>query len=232
MTYEVGEIAVEYVSHTGDDLTVVNAARVSLDKESAYDPSGALQARDLGLLRFLARNDHWSPFAHPQITLRMTAPIFVARQLMRHEQGLHINEMSRRYTEGNVELFVPDEWRQRAETRTGLVRKPVGLTAQVFADGIVLSAYEEAVDAYENLLKAGVAPEQARMILPQAAITRWYWTGSLAAFARVYRQRTVPAAQEETATAAEQIAEVVEPLFPESWPLLVGKSVDSGDKPA
>ena len=208
-------ICVDYVSHMGDDLTVVNAARVSLAKETS-----SLRDRDKSLLRFLAENGHWSPFGHPQVTFRVHAPIFVARQLMRHKEGLHINELSRRYTEGGLAFYEPEVWRKRPTTRMAPVDQALDPWWAAEADTTLSAAYAAAEDRYNELIELGVAPEQARMVLPQGLMTTWYWTGSLAAFARVYRLRATPEAQQDTAGVALQIGDHMRRLFPLSWPLL------------
>lgn len=216
---------VELVSHMGSDLTVVNAARVSFAKESSYDYDTHeqvwnLKDTDERLIAYLARHGHWSPFAHPQITLRIKAPIFVARQLQKHQVGLAWNEVSRRYVDSEPEFYVPEGWRKRAEN----VKQ--GSSDELTEDNehfrIVYAEFTgRALGTYEGLISQGVCPEQARMVLPQSTYTTWYWTGSLYAFSRVVRQRTDTHAQRETREVAEGIAKVIKPLFPVSWKELV-----------
>jgi len=224
----------EYIDHLGTDLTVVNAARVSFDKESQWVPAedddfmvaGAeLSEKDKRLISYLARHGHWTPFSHPQITLRYTVPIFVARQEFKHIVGFTRNEVSRRYVDHPPEFFKPDVWRPRPDksmkqgSGTGAVKVPT-----LRDHGACIQPYDYAIEAaqraYTALLEAGVAPEQARMVLPQAMYTSYYITGSLAAFARFYRQRTDSHAQEEIRQLAYQVGRIIQPLFPESWEAL------------
>lgn len=205
-------------AHMGDDLMVVNAARVSFAKES--ERCETLSAGDAKLIGFLARNGHWTPFAHPQLTFHIKAPIFVARQLFKHKIGLTENEVSRRYVDSDPEFFLPDVWRGRA------ANKKQG-SEGVIDDGgppyYAKVAYDTALRSYKHMLDRGVAPEQARMVLPQAMYTEWYWTGSLAAWARVCGLRDHEDAQAETAEIARQISDAIVPLFPVSWSSLRGK---------
>lgn len=205
---------VEYLNHLGSDLAIVNAARVSMDKHHAeFDPDS-----DTRLLRYLAREKHWTPFAHAQISLRVSAPIFVARQLAKHQIGLVWNEISRRYVDHEPEFYTPAEWRERAENvkqGSGDAMKEQGV-ARMFYEQALL----EAQDQYRHLLGIGICPEQARMILPQSMMTTWIWTGSLAAFARVCGLRLDSHAQSETREIAVQIAEICAIHFPVSWAAL------------
>lgn len=229
---KIAHIQVDYVDHMGTDLTVVNAARVSFDKESEWEApdvpaddcgwvDAVLSARDSALIAYLAKNNHWSPFAHTSIQLRIKAPIFVARQLVKHQVGGVWNEVSRRYVDSEPEFWFPKVWRGRPE---GGMKQ--GSTGEVDESAMWTSAAKEHVKNcvawYESAIAAGVAPEQARMILPQNMMTEWYWTGSLMFFARVCKLRLDSHAQSETRDVAERIAEVVEPLFPVSWAALMG----------
>jgi len=224
-------IETRYIAHSGDDLMVVNAARVSFAKESEWEaiavyredfgPVGVeskLSGRDLTLIRYLAEHAHWTPFAHPQITLHVKAPIFVRAQCFKHKVGFVENEVSRRYVDDEPEFFVPEVWRGRATD------KKQGSTGEVPRFGPTLDyqhAIETAFGAYRSLLKQGVAPEQARMVLPQSMMTEWYWSGSLAAWARFCRQRMGKDAQAETGDVARQCAAIIATLFPVSWAALV-----------
>lgn len=230
----------EYINHMGSDLTVVNAARVSFDKESEWDAklegvsvTNALSAADAKLIVYLAKHNHWTPFSHPQITLRETVPIFVARQRFKHMVGFTYNEVSRRYVDGAPEFFVPEVWRSRPE---GSVKQGSGtdtvthleyLLSPITGQTIELpidEAYEHLIrtceTTYNLMLTAGVAPEQARMVLPQSMMTSYYVTGSLAAFARAYKQRIDPHAQVEIQELAKQWGEIIAPLFPTAWKAL------------
>lgn len=216
----VNRSTVDYLDHLGSDLTIVNAARVSFDKESEWyfddGCSKMLQAKDFSLINYLARHNHWSPFAHTSIQLRVTAPIFVARQLVKHQVGGVWNEVSRRYVDDEPVFYFPDKWRKRAENvKQGSSNEAadVGNGPKLSVDGLLM--------LYQNLLLADVAPEQARMILPQNMMTSWYWTGSLMFFYRVWKQRSDSHAQMETQEVAKQIAGVCEQLFPVSWKALV-----------
>lgn len=226
-------IKVDYVDHMGTDLTVVNAARVSFDKESDWKldfskdhkfGDNVLSAADVKLIAYLAKHNHWSPFAHTSIQLRVKAPIFVARQLVKHQVGGVWNEVSRRYVDSEPEFYFPDVWRGRPtdgakQGSSGVVDDNGDYSPSAGAR----SAVYETMRHYDWMLSVGVAPEQARMILPQNMMTEWYWTGSLMFFARVCAQRLDPHAQAETSEVARQIADIVRPLFPVSWMALTGK---------
>ena len=218
----------EYINHMGDDLTVVNAARVSFDKESEWEPAegddfmiaGAiLSERDTKLVKYLARHGHWTPFAHPQITMRETVPIFVARQRFKHMIGFTYSETSRRYVDDAPEFFVPESWRARPD---GSVKQGSGsdVDDQNLCKNHYWTATQAARQAYESLLEAGVAPEQARMVLPQSMMTSYYVTGSLAAWARAYNQRIDAHAQREIQDLAKWWGQIIEPLFPTAWKAL------------
>jgi len=205
---------VEYVDHMGDDLTVVNAARVSFANHKEV-----FQAGDINLIKYLAKHNHWTPFAHPQITLRIKAPIPIRVQFFKHKQGFVENEISRRYVSFKPDFYYP-QWRG----------KPEGNAKQGSEDFIELSnrlqteykvILHNALETYNSLIEEGVAPEQARFVLPQAMYTEWYWTGSLAAYARFYKQRIDPNAQWEVQKYAEAVGEIIEPLFLVSWKHLI-----------
>lgn len=241
---KIADMSVELVDHMGSDLSVVNAARVSFAKESTLDFStsgdmdlGSLRESDQRLISYLASHGHWSPFAHAFVTLRIKAPVFVARQMVKHQVGLSWNEESRRYIDEEPEFHLPNKWRAKPE---GSIKQGSGNgeVAQYvftefgkghpFAYGIDESA-EEVVEAhtkyalkvYNALLYANVAPEQARMVLPLNTMTNWIWSGSLMAFARVCRQRLDPHAQLECQEVAQQINKIIEPLYPHSWKALL-----------
>ena len=229
---------VALVDHMGTDLTVVNAARVSFDKESEWEvaypagdmgnPTTILSDKDAKLITYLAKHNHWSPFAHTSIQLRIKAPIFVARQLVKHQVGGVWNEVSRRYVDSEPEFWFPEQWRGRP---AGSMKQGSSGTVEACdviypdeATGINWTPEEIcqlALDWYTMAIANGLAPEQARMILPQNTMTEWYWTGSLMFFVRVCRERLDPHAQQETREIAERIAELVAPLFPVSWSALM-----------
>ena len=224
-------IKVDHVDHMGSDLSVVNAARVSFDKQSEWQWTPAmhrgdtqqafLSEADTKLIAYLAKHNHWSPFAHTSIQLRIKAPIFVARQLVKHQAGGIWNEVSRRYVDSEPEFYFPEVWRGRPID--GAKQGSSGEANTTMADEWVAGSVEECLSTYNALLEHNVAPEQARMILPQGVMTEWYWTGSLMFFARVCAQRLDPHAQAETSEVARQIADIVRPRFPVSWMALTGK---------
>ena len=203
----------------GDDRTVVDAARVSFDKASQLGEEVA----DTKLINYLAKHGHWTPFSHPQITMRYIVPIFVARQEFKHIVGFTRNEVSRRYVDDTPEFYVPEVWRSRPE---GSVKQGSG--GEVKDNEAVKQAYDRALDtAYEtyvDMIDAGVAPEMARMILPQSMYTSYYVTGSLAAFARFVKQRTDPHAQVEIQELAKMVDGVIRPLYPVSWSALISSN--------
>lgn len=230
----ISPIKVSYVNHMGDDLSVCNAARVSFDKESAYEEfevthggmAERLSDRDQGLIKYLATHNHWSPFAHTSITLRVSAPIFVARQLVKHQVGGVWNEVSRRYVDTEPEFYIPDVWRGRSKNAKQGSEGTLDKIWWVPEDSYysISTGVEEITFAclrrYNQMIKEGVCPEQARMVLPQNTMTEWWWTGSLMFFARVCKQRLDPHAQKECRDVAEQINKICEGLFPYSWEAL------------
>lgn len=239
---QVAKMKAEYVNHMGSDLTVVNAARVSFDKESEWEKveitkaadgspcplyfDHQLSEADTKLIGYLAKHNHWSPFAHTSIQLRIKAPIFVARQLVKHQVGGVWNEVSRRYVDSEPEFYMPEVWRGRPvggmkQGSSGTVERFQTGEGEFITSGVAEYVCRDALTAYNRLLEGGVAPEQARMLLPQNMMTEWYWTGSLMFFCRVCRERLAPGAQQETREVAEQIAEVVAPLFPVAWSALM-----------
>jgi thymidylate synthase (FAD) len=218
---------VEYIEHMGSDLTVVNAARVSFAKTSEWetteDGTYKLSQRDERLIKYLAQHNHWTPFAHPQITLRIKAPIFVRTQLFKHKVGFTENEISRRYVTNEPEFYTPD-WRSAPtdgakQGSSDFIYDPVVEDLDRMYNRIAL----ESVDIYKELMKNGVAPEQARSVLPQGTYTEWWWTGSLSAYARVFKQRIDAHAQWEIQQYANAIEKILEPLFPHSWAVLTAK---------
>ena len=217
-------IKATYIDHMGSDLSVVNAARVSFGKVSDWDePSmgkaSGLSDRDAKLVRYLAVHKHISPFGHAFCTWHVKAPVFVARQLVKHK-FLRWNEISRRYVDDEPEFYKPDVWRGRsADKKQGSegVVKLYGVAEQIVDDYVA-----EALTAYQVLLEAGVAPEQARMVLPQSTMTEWYWSGSLDALADMCNLRCTGDTQLETRLVANQICDKMRELFPVSWLALRG----------
>lgn len=212
-------IKAELINHLGSDLTVVNSARVSFNKESQMTEDLRLNAQDHRLITYLAKHHHFTPFTHPQITLRETVPIFVARQRFKHVVGFTYNEVSRRYVDEPPEFFIPKVWRSRPE---GSVKQGSGDVheATLAFSSIYAEYLKNAKATYENMIACGVAPEQARMVLPQSMLTSYYVTGSLAAFARAYVQRKGTHAQEEIQQLASEWGEIIAPLYPVSWAAL------------
>ena len=210
-------MSVELVDKMGSDLSVVNAARVSFGKKHT-----AMTEGDKKLINYLAKHEHWSPFAHATLQFHIEAPIFVARQLVKHQVGLAWNEISRRYVDSDPEYFYPDTWRSRpVDKKQGSGDETiVWLDRNQRVGAAVYKVVELANDTYQKMLDAGISPEQARMVLPQNTITEWYWTGSLYAFARVCNLRCKEDAQEETRDVAWAIDILARDNFPESWKAL------------
>ena len=275
------DISCEYITHMGDDLNVVNNARVSFDKESKWmlDFSkdhkfgdNVLSDQDQGLIRFLATGfrksewnemiqsvrtmsdlevhklflklrrhaTHWAPMAHPHVQIRITAPIFLARQYVKHQIGLTWSETSRRYVDDEPTFWFPDGWRARPEG--GIKQGSSDTCVETMEshtfdlDGGDLYFRQEApvqhfaqqsadiaLDTYLDMIEAGVAPELARINLPQNMMVTWRWTGSLAAFARVCQQRCDAHAQKEAQILGNQISDIMSELFPVTWDAMVGE---------
>lgn len=210
---------VQYVSHMGDDLTVANAARVSFNKVSEK-----FVDKDAKLIQYLAKHNHWTPFAHPQITLRVKAPISIRTQLFKHKQGFVENEISRRYVSDGPAIYNP-RWRSSPTNGAKQGSEDFLECGDNYntCNTVYDMAIREAIIAYNTLLARGVAPEQARFVLPQGTYTEWWWTGSLAAYARVCKLRSDSHAQWEVQQYADAIGKVVSNLFPVSWQALVPK---------
>jgi len=239
---KISDIEVSLVHHVGDDLDVVNAARVSFDKESEWEKNensyGHLCVKDERLISYLAKHKHHSPFNHSFISFRVKAPIFVARQLVKHK-FMPWNEVSRRYVDSEPEFYFPGNgnWRYKADN----VKQGSGMGGaalfheegqeDLFADydnkydpdlHAALLA-EGALSLYQLMIKGGVCPEQARMVLPQNTMTEWRWSGSLGAFLDMLVLRLDPHTQAETRVVAEKIAVIVKELFPVSYAAYLGE---------
>jgi thymidylate synthase (FAD) len=216
-------IKVTYIDHMGSDLTVANAARVSFGKTSEMedDPWGPprLKKKDDKLIRYLAKHKHISPFGHCFASFHIKAPIFVARQLVKHK-FLRWNEISRRYVDDGPECYVPDVWRGRSAD------KKQGSDGEVTVPVVARTLYGSQVEVYQSLLQCGVAPEQARMVLPQSTMTEWYWSGSLDAFADMCRLRITPDTQYESRQVALGVDKIMLRIFPVSWEALEGYGND------
>ena len=214
----VSDMNVELIDSMGSDLTVVNAARVSFNKQSS-----SFKDKDGNLIRYLAKHGHWTPFGHCTLQFKIKAPIFVARQLVKHQIGLTWNEVSRRYVKDEPEFFIPEVWRanpENAKQGSSETEKIEYLNEKEFIKNSVEAIYLKALDLYKQMLGAGVCAEQARMVLPLGAFTEWYWTGSLYAFARVCNLRCAKDTQKETRYVANKIAEEAQKIFPVSWKYL------------
>lgn len=234
----------ELIDSMGSDITVVDAARVSFNKESDWNwvvtedgfDEAVLFEKDEKLISYLAKHGHWTPFAHPQITMRETVPIFVARQRFKHMVGFTYNEVSRRYVDDDPEFYVPEVWRGKpVNAKQGSSDEVIDwleLDENVVWDDptspkLTVNPHEMYRDfiqhaemLYTLMINNGVAPEQARMVLPQSMYTSYYVTGSLAAWARAYKQRIDPHAQKEIQDLAKQWGDIIQPLFPVSWEAL------------
>lgn len=219
---------VELINNMGSDLSVVNAARVSFDKGSEWNfwnDDGVvkkyMKPKDVDLIEYLAKHKHWSPFSHPQLQFRIKAPIFVARQLGKHQVGLAWNEISRRYVDTTPEFFFPEVWRKYSEDKKqGSSNEIIDINPKNLMTDPYQSSVDRALWTYDYLLEKGVCPEQARMVLPQAAYTQWFWTGSLYAFSRVCNLRMAEDSQEETREIAKGIDKHCKKLYPNSWKAL------------
>jgi thymidylate synthase (FAD) len=208
---KISKMGVLYVDHMGSDVSVVNSARVSTANDNRFKTE--IDSKDEGLIRYLARFKHNSPFMHNSITLKLKVPIFVARQLAKHQVGGVINEVSRRYVDEEPEFYFPDSWRARPEKS---IKQGSGGVID-FDDSFMYDAVQTCLDAYNHALDNGVAPELARMVLPQNMMTEFYWTGSLFFFDRVRYFRVDHHAQEESRQIGNMIATECEKLFPVSW---------------
>jgi thymidylate synthase (FAD) len=200
------KMQVDYIQHCGTDLSVVNAARVSFNKESKI-----IDDKDIKLIKYLSDHEHTSPFNHAFLTVRVKAPIFVARQLVKHK-FMPWNEVSRRYVDSDPEFYVPYDWRKRASnvkqgSSDEAVNRLWGLDP----------LYKQQLTLYNRMLKVGVCPEQARMVLPQSMYTEWYWSGTLGAFLDMLKLRLKTDTQQETRAIAEMIADIVKQYWPESY---------------
>lgn len=230
---------VDYITHMGSDLTVANAARVSFDKQSEWElvdydeeyieetrtvykhPVHKLKSGDVRLIKFLAEHNHWSPFSHCFLQFRIKAPIFVARQLGKHQVGLAWNEISRRYVDNEPEFYFPEKWRKKNPD------KKQGSYDNEFVDfKFAEECQPKAVvnmcrELYHAMIDMEVCAEQARMILPQNMYTEWIWSGSLYAFARICNLRLKKDTQEETRFIAQEISTIASKHFPTSWNTLL-----------
>jgi len=222
---------VELVDFMGTDLTVVNAARVSFNKESSFklnEMGENLENKDIKLVEYLAKHDHFTPFTHATVTMREKVPLFVARQRFKHTIGFSYNEVSRRYVDEDPEFYKPTDWRGKAvDKKQGSSDVVVDINpATDNGRKAMMDDYDIAINrciwVYKHLLRKGVCPEQARMVLPQSMYTEYYVTGSLYAWARAYNLRSKEDAQQEIQELAKEWDNIMIMLFPESWIALTG----------
>lgn len=240
----MSQIKVEYINHCGDDLSVVNAARCSFDKESEWLTSGSkndyegvvfqkingfpvnLKKEDAKLINYLATHKHYSPFNHSFISVRVKAPVFVARQLVKHK-FMPWNEVSRRYVKDEPEFYTPDYWRAAADNvKQGSTEEdayPEAIYGNASWFGDIEDHHKEALKYYNHLIDSGVCAEQARQVLPQSMMTTWVWSGTLGAFCDMLKLRLDSHTQYETWLVAQEVAKIVEELFPVSYKALVGE---------
>lgn len=224
-------MSVTYVDHMGTDLDVVNAARVSFHKESewSFHPSGVphsgqkfLSDNDKKLIKYLSTHNHWSPFSHCTVKFRVKAPIFVARQLIKHTVGFSWNEVSRRYVDSDPEFYFPEGWRGRNKNLKQGSKDDYVHGSDCYMDAA--KRYVRHLDQlYKGMISGGICPEQARMLLPQNLMTEWIWTGTLYAWARMCQLRLDSHTQRETQQIAKDVNKYMTNLFPESWEALMNK---------
>lgn len=235
----MSEIKVEYINHCGDDLSVVDAARCSFDKQSDweyYTESGCstgeikgLKSSDEKLIKYLATHKHLSPFNHSFISVRVKAPVFVARQLVKHK-FMPWNEVSRRYVKGEVEFYKTNEWRKAADNvKQGSSSEVIPEHRMTFSSDTAANyltpdnVNDVALEIYNGMIEEGICAEQARQVLPQSMMTTWIWSGTLGAFCDMLVLRLDEHTQLETRLVAQQVAEIVKQLFPVSYKALVEK---------
>ncbi len=221
---KIADCEVTLIDSMGTDISVVNAARVSFHKESGYlydedDPTiEYLSEKDQKLLKYLADHNHILPFAHAFLSFRIKVPIFIARQLGKHQVGLAWNEVSRRYVDDEPEFFFPKKWRGKPlNSKQGSTGDFDPNQPEYNLDMWSRTICVNALDLYQKCIKEGLAPEQARMFLPQNMMTEWIWSGSLLAFIRVCNLRLDAHTQKETQDVAKKIAHYLELKFPHSW---------------
>jgi thymidylate synthase (FAD) len=210
----MSEISIAYIDHMGDDLRVSNVARVSFAKwKEEFDK------QDERLINYLATHEHSSPFRHTAISIRCKAPVFLARQLAKHQAGLSWNEVSRRYVDTGIEFYVPSGWRSRPADG---IKQGSGGVSEFSCE--VAKEYqwlmEQSVSVYDAMLLNNIAPEMARMVLPQSMMVDWIWTGNLLSFFHIYRLRSGAGSQEEAKMFAELIEPIMKELFPVCWEAL------------
>ena len=210
------EILVQYVDHMGDDDSVCDAARVSMNKSADLFTVGQNER----LINYLAKHNHWSPFSHTSIKMRFKAPIFIARQLAKHQVGFAWNEVSRRYVSDEPEFWLPYIFRQKADNvKQGSSEDPILDPALEYSRWE--THYRRCLEHYNAMVnEMNMCPEQARAYLPQSMMTEWIWTGSLYAWSRMYNLRSDQHAQREVRFYANRVADICRKYFPLSWEAL------------
>lgn len=231
---KISPIKVELLDYYGSDLDVVNAARVSFAKESEWeltkqqDGYFQMSEKDIKLINYLAKHSHWSPFAHNSLRFRVKAPIFCARQMVKHQVGGVWNEVSRRYVDEEPEFYMPALWHKApTNAKQGASEETIDKIWWIPNDSFysvgdgVKESMRIALNRYNKMVECGVAPEEARMVLPLNTMTEWWWTGSLMFFARVCKQRLDPHAQNATRDIAQMINDSIPQEFQHSWKALM-----------
>jgi len=220
-------VSVELLDHAGSDNSIANAARVSFGAEGDWNaiPEGYSEERRNGLLSYLAKHKHVTPFRHTYVSVRCKVPIFIARQLAKHQAGLSWNEVSRRYTTENLEFYEPEAWRKAPE---GSIKQGSGDVhgCSEHWDQCLKDVTIASLDYYHRMIRNGVAPEQARMILPQTMMVEFVWAGNILAFSHVYNERSHESAQKEVQDFASKLNEVILTKFPVSWAKLTTKETE------
>lgn len=210
----------ELIDVMGNDLSIVKAARVSFANE---DDENRTDMENAKLIRYLAKHNHWTPFAHVQLTLRMRAPVPIRTQCFKHKSGFVENEESRRYIKSTPTFFIPEQFRKSCENKKQGSGEDFNQHDNALMQKFYQDHFDESLENYEQALRDGVCEEQARFLLPQGAEVNWYWTGSLAAFARFFNQRTDSHAQFEIQELAREVGDIIAPLFPIAWQELTSK---------
>lgn len=212
----MSNIQVNLVDYMGDDNSVVNAARVSFSRTAEH----FTDEQNQNLIEYLAKHKHEMPFAHTSITLRVAAPISIRTQCFKHKIGFVENEVSRRYVKSKPKLFVPTFRKAPSSNiKQGSGSEVPSEQNQELAERYIVACHE-AIECYNDMINQGVAPEQARFVLPQGVMTEWIWTGSLLAYARFFNLRTTEYAQKEVRDLAHKVGDIIEPLYPISWEAL------------
>jgi len=213
----MSQIKVTYIDHMGTDITTVNAARISFNTEKQE-----LDDKDKKLIKYLSDNEHMSPFEHCVLTVIVECPLYIRSQIHRHRTFAY-NEVSRRYTSENLEFFIPDSIRKQSKSNRQASDGRVDNNSAISAIDIMEDAHKFALNQYETLLAIGVAREQARGVLPQNLMTKFYMTGNLRNWAHFVKQRLDSHAQEEVQLVGKQVLEILYDKFPEATKALLSE---------